>query len=106
MLLVNGEELTIERIEKVFAQYRIPQYMADGTYNYLHYGVKPGSFLSAVICNDLRGAVENADDNNGRCLVNWVKFFYNHCPAGSWGSLETMKKWQEERRTICESTMR
>ena len=98
---IDGKQVTVERIQELFRIYGIPQYMANGVYNYLNLGLPPGHFLSAVICNDLREAVERADSSNELRLAAWVKFFYNYCPSNSWGSKEIMIKWMNERRTIC-----
>ena len=42
----------------------IPEYMIGSLRRYIENGIEPGSFLSAVLCNDLRGACECADDTN------------------------------------------
>jgi hypothetical protein len=52
-----------------------------------------GSFLTAVLANDLVGAVAKADDNNRRIISEYAAFLYNEMPSrtGSptldmWGS--------------------
>lgn len=59
----------------------IPEYMREAIMNYALYRKKPGSFLTAIICNDLRGAVGNADSVNLPLLKTYVQWFYNCCPA-------------------------
>jgi hypothetical protein len=61
----------------------------------------PGHFLQAVICNDLRGAIDRADEENLANLPAFVGYFYNEAPSGCWGSKEKMKAWEklgEEKR--------
>lgn len=65
----------------------------DGLRRYLHHGVKPGDFLTAVISNDLREAVGRADNNNMEIIPAYVYIMYNHFPRGSWGSPENMTAW-------------
>ena len=65
----------------------------DGLRRYLHFGIKPGGFLSAVISNDLREAVGMADENNMRIIPAYVYIMHNHFPSGSWGSEGNMIAW-------------
>jgi hypothetical protein len=80
----------------------IPECMRDSLEWYVKEGRPVGSFLSAVICNDLREAVAMADDENIRVIPAYVNFFYNHSPATCWGSREIMQSWiqrhAEERK--------
>lgn len=84
-----SEETIIEDLKTA----GIPEYMFGGVLNYLLHGIEPGDFLSAVICNNLSRAVMYADSSNQRCLVNWVRFFYNDTPAQCWGSKQNMDLW-------------
>jgi hypothetical protein len=58
------------------------------------HGLVPGDFLSAVICNDLFGAVGHADSANIKHLPAYVRFFYNVAPAQCWGSADEMRYWK------------
>lgn len=71
----------------------IPQRMMSGIKKYVEYGVKPGSFLSAIICNDLKTAVGKADGENIRNLPAYVAYFYNETPGECWGSRTAFKAW-------------
>lgn len=73
----------------------IPERMHPGVIYYLMHGVPPGSFLAAVIRNDLKDACSRADDENKHLLLNYVRFFYNYAPINSWGSPENYKAWLE-----------
>jgi hypothetical protein len=57
-------------------------------------GIMPGSFLSAIITNDLKGAVGAADNKNIRLIPEYVFYFYNYCPSSCWGSPEKASEWQ------------
>lgn len=66
----------------------IPALMRDGIMRWVEQGVKPGQFLWAVICNDLRVAVAAADEENLALLPLYVRWFHWQCPAGVSGSPE------------------
>lgn len=72
-------------------------YMADGLAMYLEVGIAPGSFMTAVLCNDLKGAVARADDTNRRFIYEWVYWLYNYAPTGSWGGPDEFQNWQHRR---------
>jgi len=55
-----------------------------------------GGFLRAVLSNDLAGAVSHADDENIVALPIIVRYLYNRCPAGCWGSEENFMSWPEQ----------
>jgi hypothetical protein len=71
----------------------VPEHMHDGVCLWLLHGIAPGSFLSAVICNDLKESFGRADEINRDCLFEWVQFFYNHTPHDCWGSEERAAAW-------------
>lgn len=79
-----------------FNDFEIPDYMADGITNWIEHGIVPGSFLSAVIRNDLREAVGCADDTNIRNLPAYVGYFYNEAPSQCWGSFEKVEAWSRK----------
>jgi len=76
-----------------FFGFVIPEYMRDGIAMYIKYGVDPGSFLTAVICNDLKNAVGQADEINLKNIPAYVNYFYNHAPIDCWGSKAAMNGW-------------
>lgn len=71
----------------------IPPYMRGGLNRYLLFGVPPGDFLEAVLCNDLVGAFAHADNYNSRHVRDYVQFLYDYAPRGSWGSKEKYHAW-------------
>jgi hypothetical protein len=71
----------------------IPEHMIGGLRRYIEDGIPPGSFLRAVLCNDLRRAVECADSANIHRLPDYIRFLYAHAPVGSWGSTDDYVEW-------------
>jgi len=84
-----------ERQKAKMSECGIPEYMQGGIVRYYENGLQPGHFLSAVIDNDLKEAVSRADDVNVNCLKNYVMWFYNYAPSGSWGSAGAVDRWLE-----------
>ena len=81
----------LDRIDE--GAHLIPNHMIGAVRRYIMHGIPPGSFLTAVICNDLREAVARADDDNAAALAGWVRFFYNYAPSGCWGTRERFEAW-------------
>jgi hypothetical protein len=76
---------------------QIPVHMQEGIRRYVVQGRQPGSFLTAVITNDLKGAVFSADDTNLSLLPLYVRWFHNVPPAACQGSPATMREWMNAR---------
>jgi hypothetical protein len=64
-----------------------------GLYLWVKEGQVPGQFLSAVLANNLSGAIAHGDADNARILSQYVRFLYNWCPSSCWGSKEKMQGW-------------
>lgn len=73
--------------DEIFTTYGIPHHMREGVNQYIEHGVC-GSFLQAVMENNLVEAAGRADNINVRCLREWAIFLYNEMPNGTWGSRE------------------
>jgi hypothetical protein len=76
---------------------RIPPDTLDGLARYVNHAIEPGSFLTAVLENDLREACARADLDNMRSLVALVCFCYNNIPSAAWGSPERVEAWLARR---------
>ena len=71
----------------------IPELTLDSIKRYIESGIPTGSFLEAVLCNDLAAAVARADQWNLSALPAIVGYLYSECPRECWGSLETVNAW-------------
>ncbi len=74
---------------------RLPESLRGGMQRYLDHGIKPGSFMMAILTNDLRGACEQADDVNRHQLFEIVAWLYNNAPGKAWGSPDNVVRWCE-----------
>jgi hypothetical protein len=84
-----------DALRMAMAMNSIPPHMHDGLINYLMHGREVGSFLHAVLTNDLREAVIRADDQNTAALAGYVRVLYNKTPLVCWGSEEAFEYWQK-----------
>jgi hypothetical protein len=71
----------------------LPEHMRDAMKLYLEDRISPGSFLRAVLENNLSEAVSRADHINLGYLSNIVSFCYNDIPSAAWGSPEKVEAW-------------
>lgn len=76
-----------------FKTFYIPEHMMESIRRYVDHGIKPGSFLEAVICNNLYKAIAHADSVNIHQLPAYAAYFYNETPFFCWGSRERMVEW-------------
>jgi hypothetical protein len=88
-------EIWKSKIEANGARF-VPDYMVGGLVRYVCHGIPMGSAGHAILCNNLREAVECSDDANQAALVGWVKLLYSYAPSGCWGSVERVKAWIEK----------
>lgn len=75
----------------------IPKYMQNSIDNWVNYGCpapsEMGSFLRAVLTNDLRASVMFADDENRAAIVDWVFYLHNETDRRCHGSREALETW-------------
>ena len=71
----------------------VPEHLHDGLMYYLAFHKPPGSFLRHVLENDLRGAVNRADEVSAAALSAIVRFLVNYAPIVAWGSAEAVEGW-------------
>ena len=72
---------------------RVPEPLREGLIMYLVDHVPTGSFLQAVLSNDLHDACRRADEHNRYRLFDIVYFLHNHAPGMAWGSVENVTRW-------------
>lgn len=72
---------------------QIPEHMREGMLNYINLGIPTGSFLEAVLSNDLSKAFSKADSINQHRLGDIVSYVYSFAPALCHGSPEDYAGW-------------
>lgn len=74
----------------------LPDHMHGGICRYLLLGIKPGSFLTAVIAHEFEIAKFKADDLNATRLSEYRRFMDAEWPVDSHGSPEDVRYWCEK----------
>lgn len=75
--------------------HRIPPSTLHDITNYVEKRYRPGSFLFAVMSNNLEVACMQADDDNAEALRYIVEYVYNWTPDLCHGSQEKVIAWIE-----------
>ena len=76
----------------------------NGLDNYAQHHVPTGSFLRAVLENNLAESFAHADDDNARDMHEIVAYVYNELPGSCWGSPERVREWLEQKPATAEVT--
>ncbi len=71
----------------------IPERMKQSIDRYVEHRTPVGSFLTAVLKNDLCQAFSQADEDNRVNLFEIVAYCWNEIPGDCWGSPEQVKAW-------------
>jgi hypothetical protein len=77
----------------------IPKKTMDAMTRWSEHGVRPGSFLRAVLENDLFTAVGRADHENLPALPAIVSYVYQELPGDCHGSPIACDIWEIKKRT-------
>jgi hypothetical protein len=72
---------------------RVPPHTIGGIDRYVEHHIEPGSFLRAVLENNLREALGRADSTNRFALFDIVTYLYNCVPHNCWGDAKRVEEW-------------
>ena len=72
---------------------QIPEHMQESLWLYENEHCYTGSFLKAILTDDLYGASIKGDCINKYLLRDYVKLIYTHFPIGSFGSEKLYYEW-------------
>lgn len=75
------------------AYYPVNPIIIDSLERYLNNRIPCGSFLTAVLENNLCEAFGRADMFNSANMKNIVGYIYNHIPSNAWGSRAKVESW-------------
>lgn len=76
----------------------LPEHIQGSMQRYIENRISPGSFCTAVLCNDMTGAFARADHINRYKLFEIVSWLYNEAPSPCWGSPEKVNAWLKNGR--------
>ena len=75
----------------------LPEHMRGGARRYIEDGIRPGSFLEAVLANNFIDIMSHADYLNEPELKAWAHWLYWELPGrgkrSPWGSQENVNSW-------------
>ena len=75
----------------------IPEHMHESILWWIEAGephpTRLGSFMRAILTNDLVGSFMRADHINTLCMRGWAEFLYHYAPSKCRGSEEALLKW-------------
>lgn len=71
----------------------IPPLILRGLRNYGLHHIRTGSFLQAVLENNLIETLCRGDSGSNEALPHIVNYVYNALPSQSWGSKEKVEAW-------------
>lgn len=94
---MSDSRLSIEPIS-AGAYELIPDSCLDALIRYIIRGDPLGSFLEAIIRNDLVESAARADMENIQILHVYASFLFNFAPGTSWGSKDAIDKWRKDRK--------
>jgi hypothetical protein len=72
---------------------QLPLATQEGLARYIEERLPGGHFLTAVLSNDLREAVNRADQDNLAALGSIVQWLFWHAPSKCWGNPENVRDW-------------
>lgn len=75
----------------------VPVTLAEGLIRYIDHGVPTGSFLEAVLSNDLMDAMARADIGNRYRVFEVAVFLHSVAPRGCYGSRDAVAEWIRHR---------
>ena len=77
----------------------------DSIDRYVEHGCPTGSFLEAVLKNNLKEAFGRADHEAMDNLRHIVAYCYNEIPAPCWGSEEKVNEWYKLKNKTTEMNL-
>jgi hypothetical protein len=75
----------------------VPAHIKESIDRYVYHHIAPGSFVTAVLSNDLAGALRTADENSLRGLRDIVRYIHSEIPNSCHGSKSKVTKWKHLR---------
>lgn len=83
----------------------LPENLRHGMKLYIEEGIRPGSFLTACLANNLVQAVGGASSQTWDYIFSVCDFLWNELPAPAgenspWGSHEAVKKYMENNQHL------
>lgn len=93
---MNITKFSRDRMMLRATAWSVPREYFDPLFNYLVHGFEPGSFWTAVLCNDFMGAIQRSHPGNTiEALKRTVGWIQDAFPPGSYGDYSRIKQWMD-----------
>ena len=69
------------------------EHKREELFKYLENGIKPGRFIYCLLTNDLRGAIQIADDDCLESICELVEFVIREIPQAACGRKDIVDRW-------------
>jgi hypothetical protein len=76
---------------------KVPPHTREALRMYVEQHIEPGSFLRAVLENNLCESFAKADMHNRYALFDICNYVYNWTPMNCWGSRKAVREWLNSR---------
>lgn len=93
MTKLSEPELTRATVISLCVRHSVPVHNVTELHEYFRYKIQPGSFLYAVLCNDLKAACLCADETNRHHIYDIVNLLCREAPTIAWGSASKVDEW-------------
>lgn len=103
MTIQHANPAFVEHLMKRAENAGVPLGLREGLVQYCAARRPMGSFLTAVVKNDLKDAVGRADEVSIRHFGEIVGFLYNYAPGPCWGSPAAVEAWLEADEPVAEN---
>ena len=91
---MNLTKFSRDRMLLSASHWSVPRDYFDPLFNYLVHGFKPGSFWTAVLCNDFMAAIQSSHPSNTiDALKNTVGWIQDSFPSESYGNYHMVEDW-------------
>lgn len=99
-------EYSRNRLMESLSHWRVVRDFAEPMYNYLVFGIEPGSFFRGWYANDAMAIIRSHSSNTVDSLKDLSKWILNCMPPEAWGSYDSVSAWtklsNEDRRQLLE----
>lgn len=92
---MNLTKFSVDRFYESAEHWDVPDGYAEVIYNYLVYGLQPGSFFNAVLANDMFEAmIRSHPSNQVQLLAHTMSWLNSMGLRGvAWGNYDSINNW-------------
>jgi hypothetical protein len=93
---MNITKFSKDRMTLSASRWTVPREYFDPLYNYLVHGFEPGSFWTAVLCNDFMAAIQSSHPaNTVQALKHTTGWIRDTFPRECYGDYHRVQQWIE-----------